>query len=81
MGTVADGTNRGFGWYAPKMGGDFSEIFIAWQDSIGSWKMGPYEKLAMLPAGAGARTISGADGKVVSRKKALPIFIPWFNSL
>ncbi|CBY17848.1 unnamed protein product [Oikopleura dioica] len=27
MGTVADGTNRGFGWYSPKMGLDFSEKF------------------------------------------------------
>jgi len=81
MGTVADGTNRGFGWYSAKMGLDFSEKFAKWQDSVGSWKMGPYEGLKDIPAVGGARTIAGADGKVVSRKKALPIFIPWFNSL
>jgi len=81
MGTVADGSNRGFGWYAPKMGLDFSEKFMKWQDSVEYWKMGRYDDLKDIPAVGGARTIAGADGKIVSRKKALPIFIPWFNSL
>merc|ERR1712130_397512 len=80
MGTVSSGVNRGFGWYAKKLSDQkFSEKFRAWQDSVEMFKMGEYEHAVPLPEYAGLRTIAGSSGKVVSRKKAMPLFLPWFE--
>lgn len=80
MGTVSSGVNRGFGWYAKNLNDQkFSEKFRAWQDSVEIFKMGEYENTIPLPEYAGLRTIAGSSGKVVSRKKAMPLFLPWFE--
>jgi len=78
MGTVASGENRGFGWYAPQLE-NFNENLLPFLESVELFKWSDYEKLPVTPVGGGARIIAGSDGKVVSRKKALPIFMPWFE--
>lgn len=80
MGTVSSGLNRGFGWYAPKMEDGFTSSFRAWQDTVESFQLGEYDSLPEMKVYAGARTITGSDGKVVSRKKAMPLLIPWFQA-
>lgn len=81
MGTVSSGVNRGFGWYAPKLGEKFSKDFRIWQDSVESFELGEYLNLPEMGIYAGARTITGTDGKVLSRKKAIPILLSWFQKL
>ena len=50
-------------------------------ESVELFKWSDYENLPpAAPKNSGARLIAGSDGKVVSRKKALPIFLPWFES-
>ena len=57
----------------------FNEKLVPFLESVELFKWSDYEKLPDSPVGGGARIIAGSDGKVVSRKKALPIFMPWFE--
>ena len=58
---------------------NFNENLLPFLESVELFKWSNYEKLPAAPVGGGARIIAGSDGKVVSRKKALPIFMPWFE--
>ena len=79
MGTVSSGLNRGIGWYSPKLGDNFSQKYNDWLESVELFKIGNYQNLPEMVPGSGCRTITGSDKKVISRKKAMPLFIPWFE--
>jgi len=81
MGTVSNGENRGFGWWAgPKLRDDFGEKISAFLNGVELFRISEYSTIEkQIPKNSGLKVIAGSDGKVVSRKKALPIFLPWFE--
>jgi inorganic pyrophosphatase/exopolyphosphatase len=80
LGQASSGRNRGIGWYGPKIGLDFSQKFREWQDNTTEFTMGEYENCPKMVPESGCRSIMGSSGKVMSRKKALPLMLPWFES-
>ena len=59
---------------------DFGELLWTFLNSVELFRMSEYSTLEkQIPKNSGLKVIAGSDGKVVSRKKALPIFLPWFE--
>ena len=63
-----------------KLRDDFGEKISAFLNGVVLFRISEYSTIEkQIPKNSGLKVIAGSDGKVVSRKKALPIFLPWFE--
>ena len=63
-----------------KLRDDFGEKISAFLNGVELFRISEYSTIEkQIPKNSGLKVIAGSDGKVVSRKKALPIFLPWFE--
>ena len=63
-----------------KLRDDFGEKISTFLNSVELFRISEYSTIEKpIPKNSGLKVIAGSDGKVVSRKKALPIFLPWFE--
>ena len=63
-----------------KLRDDFGEKISNFLNGVELFRISEYSTIEKKnPKNSGLKVIAGSDGKVVSRKKALPIFLPWFE--
>ena len=63
-----------------KLRDDFGEKISAFLNGVELFRISEYSTIEkQIPKNSGLKVIAGSDGKVVSRKKALPIVLPWFE--